>query len=321
MLHLYDNENIINNNINVEFIGEVGIDGGGLTKELFNIFFSKCAEQFFRGEDCLVPHLELNKQNQIDKFVIIGRILQHMILLTQTIPTKLSKITLMLIADPDKDINWDILLQELLNYANPYLRSILKKAIKNFDKLTSTEIVVVQDFYTSNAYNSIPKSDTLKDDLKIIATEILIEKPRKFISKLRQGVSPKNHSTFWNNCNFSVLIDMQTPTIEKIINCLKVDEDLTNEQNNTLHYFTMYIHNCKENEKLQGLIFLITGSYMMPDCINVKFNDLVSLSQRPIFATCTNTITLPETYTCYSDLKNDLNICINSEEATVYNTY
>lgn len=55
----------------------------------------------------------------------------------------------------------------------------------------------------------------------------------------------------------------------------------------------------------------------MPTSINVKFNDTVGLSQRLIFTTCTNTITLPKTYAHY----NDLNMCLNSEEAKEYTSF
>lgn len=58
----------------------------------------------------------------------------------------------------------------------------------------------------------------------------------------------------------------------------------------------------------------------MPLHIDAKFNDTVRLSQRSMFNTCTNTITLPKTYANY-DLKNDLNMCLNSEEAMGYTMY
>ncbi|XP_039305557.1 uncharacterized protein LOC120357855 [Solenopsis invicta] len=309
LMNLYMDEEIVNKNLQVTFLGELGLDGGGLTKELFNIFFIKCESIFFRGEDCLVPYLELSKLNEIDKFVIIGRILQHMLLLTNNLPAKLSRITLMLISKPEKDVNPDILLQELLRYVNPYLRKILKKALKNFMSLTEKENETVQDFFQTNRFFARPSSETLSEQLRIIATEIFIEKSKKRILKIREGVSPAKYADFWNHCDFDVLLDMQTPTATKIVNCLVTDCHLTNEENDILHYFTMYIH-CLDKDKLKGLIFLITGSFLMPMHIDIKFNDTVGLSQRPMFSTCTNTITLPKTYANYDDLKNDLNMCL-----------
>lgn len=320
LLQLNKDETIIDKNIKVEFLGEPGIDGGGLTKELFNIFFSQCTNEYFRGEESLVPHLELNKMGSIDNFTIIGRILQHMLVLTQTLPSKLSRVTLMLIGDPDRNLDKDVLIQDLLNYVNVYLRKILKKALKNYASLKSDEIELIGDFFTSNHFWARPNAESIKDQILIIVTEVLVEKLNKFITKLRQGVVPQNYSNFWRNCNFSVLIEMQTPTVTKIINCLRVDDDLTNAQNSTLSFFKMFL-NCLDKDKLLELVFLITGSFIMPDYIVVKFNESVGLSQRPTFSTCTKTITLPETYEEYTNLKHDLLICLNSEEAREYNTY
>lgn len=121
----------------------------------------------------------------------------------------------------------------------------------------------------------------MSEQLRIIAAEILIEKPKKLILKIREGVSPAKYADFWNHCDFDNLLDMQTPTATKIVNCLVTDSHLTNEENYILHYFTMYIH-CLDKDKLKNLVFLITGSFLMPMHIDVKFNDTVGLSQRPV---------------------------------------
>lgn len=320
LLQIYAEDEIINNNLQVEFLGELGIDGGGLTKEMFNLFFRQCESILFHGEDALVPYLPLNKRNEIEKFVIIGRIMQHMLLLTGTLPAKLSRITLMLIAKPEKEIDNSILLQELLYFVNPYLRKILRKGQKSFDALSETELSVIQDFFQTNKFFEKPNSKTFCDQISIIATEILVETPGRLIKKIREGVSPEKHSNFWENCDFNVFSDMQTPTPTKFLNCLITDPFLTNEESEVLHYFTMYV-NCLDKEKLTKLIFLITGSFLMPDSIYLKFNDTVGLSQRPMFSTCTVTLTLPKTYANYNELKNDLNACLCSEEATEYSAY
>lgn len=162
-----------------------------------------------------------------------------MLLLPNNIPAKLSRITLMLIAKPESDINSDILLQELLRYVNPYLRKILKIALKNVISLNKKEKETIQDLFQTNRFFARPSSETLSEQLKIIATEILIEKPKKLITKIRQGVSPEKYANFWNNCDFDVFLDMQTSTAIKIVNCLVTDPHLTNEENDILHYFTM----------------------------------------------------------------------------------
>lgn len=320
LLKLYQDDQIINKTLNVRFEGEMGIDGGGLTKELFNIFFNKCQGIYFRGEDSLIPFLELNNMNDLDKFVIIGRILHHMLAVTHSVPSKLSKVCLMLIGNPEKVINDDILLNELFLYVNPYLRKILKKASTNFTAVGQKEMEIIQDFFQSNKFYARPSAETFSKQLCIIAQDILVDKPKRIISKIREGVLPENYPNFWKKCDFSVLSDMQTPTATKIANALITESSLTNEENDILHYFTMYIH-CLDHDKLLNLLFLITGSYVMPDIINVRFSNDVGLSQRPTFSTCTDTIILPKTYSSYDELKNDLNACLHNEDALEYTSY
>lgn len=39
LMNIYMDEQIVNKNLQVTFLGEIGLDGSGLTKELFNICF------------------------------------------------------------------------------------------------------------------------------------------------------------------------------------------------------------------------------------------------------------------------------------------
>ncbi|XP_044736280.1 uncharacterized protein LOC123298361 [Chrysoperla carnea] len=69
LINIYDNNEIMNTRLNIHFVGEIGIDGGGLTKEIFNIFFEQCGNIYFLGDDCLVPYLPLNKRMEINNVV------------------------------------------------------------------------------------------------------------------------------------------------------------------------------------------------------------------------------------------------------------
>lgn len=287
---------------------------------MFNLFFRECESIFFHGEDALLPYLPLYKRNEIEKFVIIGRIIQHILMLTGTLPAKLSRVALMLIAKPDKEIDSSILLRELLYFVNPYLRKILRIGQKTFDALSDKELDVIQDFFQSNKFFEKPNPKTFRDQIIIIAAEILVETPGRLIKKIRKGVSPEKHTRFWENCDFNVFLDIQTPTPTKFVNCLITDPYLTNEESEVLHYFTMFV-NCLDKEQLTKLIFLITGSFLMSDFVYLKFNDNVGLSQKPMFSTCTVTLTLLKTYANYNELKNDLNACLCSEEAMEYSAY
>lgn len=76
MLTLYKDETIVQKKIKVAFKDKLGLDYGGLTKELFSEFWKKIMPEFFRGENQSVPFLSLSKirKGLDENFPIIGRI-------------------------------------------------------------------------------------------------------------------------------------------------------------------------------------------------------------------------------------------------------
>ncbi|KAK4883437.1 hypothetical protein RN001_006756 [Aquatica leii] len=319
MLNYYKDESITQKNLSVFFKDEDGIDGGGLTKELFNLFFKGIESFYFQGEHCLVPFLPLNRIRK-DKFnfTIIGRILEHMLLLTGSIPSKLSKITLLLIANPNAEIDKNILIEEFYNFVNPCEKLMLKKSINNFDLLSSKEKNILSNIFNTFHFYEMPSKEEIFDQVASIALNTLVEAPKQFIHTMRQGINIVKYGSFWNKCDFATLLDMQKPTASKVANCLKTENDtLTNEQTNALHFLEMYIR-CLHDDKIGQFVFLVTGSYQMPDFICVEFSNVVGLAQRPTFSTCTNTIHVPSTYCNYQELRRDFDLCLCSEEAYVY---
>lgn len=104
VLQLYQDECTIYKKLIVTFKGEQVVDGGGLTKELFNVFFSQITDLYFRGEDCLVPFLQPSEIHKQGDYVLIERVLMHMMLLTGTAPSKISRVALMFIANRNDEI-------------------------------------------------------------------------------------------------------------------------------------------------------------------------------------------------------------------------
>lgn len=113
MLELYKDPALLNDKLYVIFLGEVGADEGGLTKDLFSLFWCKAMENFFQGESAVVPHLPLHRQSlERELFVSIGRILAHTIALLKYIPARLSRVTLMCLAFDSSQVTDEILLED-----------------------------------------------------------------------------------------------------------------------------------------------------------------------------------------------------------------
>ncbi|KAF5276323.1 hypothetical protein FQR65_LT16424 [Abscondita terminalis] len=103
MLELYKNETLHQKSLKVVFKDEIGLDYGGLTKELFTVFWKQCQIEYFRGENIGVPFLTLSKirKGRAEDFIIIGRILAHTVILTKALPPYLAKTFYLMIGNLD----------------------------------------------------------------------------------------------------------------------------------------------------------------------------------------------------------------------------
>ncbi|KAF5274852.1 hypothetical protein FQR65_LT16861 [Abscondita terminalis] len=103
MLELYKNETLHQKSLKVVFKDEIGLDYGGLTKELFTVFWKQCQIEYFRGENIGVPFLTLSKirKGRAEDFIIIGRILAHTVILTKSLPPYLAKTFYLMIGNLD----------------------------------------------------------------------------------------------------------------------------------------------------------------------------------------------------------------------------
>ena len=79
MLQFYhDDADLASHTLHVEFLGEPGDDFGGLTRELFTVFWAEATKDFFVGEDCVVPALPTHRvRKESWKMVALGKILSH----------------------------------------------------------------------------------------------------------------------------------------------------------------------------------------------------------------------------------------------------
>lgn len=106
MINLYKDEQITSKAIKVVFDGEVGLDYGGLSKELFTKFWKESRMEYFRSESVIVPFISLAKirKGLSEDFVILGRILMHTLLITKSLPTQFAKSFYLMLGDLDKKI-------------------------------------------------------------------------------------------------------------------------------------------------------------------------------------------------------------------------
>lgn len=91
LLAVYKTPNITSLELRVKFEGEAGHDGGGLTRELFPVFWKAVEDEICEGSSLKVPIMapEINFT-----FYCLGKILSHGYILTGYLPLNLSGIFL-----------------------------------------------------------------------------------------------------------------------------------------------------------------------------------------------------------------------------------
>ncbi|XP_033124687.1 uncharacterized protein LOC117123009 [Anneissia japonica] len=94
VLAAYRNDShLCSKRLEVEFCDEEGADFGGLTRDMFSMFWTEAIAVYFSGESAVVPKLPLHKQRALrGDYTILGRILAHTVALVQAIPPRLTNL-------------------------------------------------------------------------------------------------------------------------------------------------------------------------------------------------------------------------------------
>lgn len=111
MLPLYDGPMLPLSKVKVHFLDEDGDDQGGLTTDLYTLFWRSVCEDYFKGDTAMVPHLPVYKHgDELDHFVTIGRMTTYMIVILKCIPPRLSRCSILCLALGANQVSDDVLL-------------------------------------------------------------------------------------------------------------------------------------------------------------------------------------------------------------------
>lgn len=269
----------------------------------------------------MVPRIELHRKGKdMKKFEATGKILTHSIILTKTIPTFIARSTLLLIGNIDAVIPTEVLREDFLLFLTYGERELIKKAKTSFDTMETFEKEMLTDFFTTNSFFDNPKKEEIDEQIDIIAENALLATPREAIKHIKNGI-PVVMDIFWSSLTLEKLNNIvvsQTPTPNKIIQCLKCEqEDLNLNQSAALYYLKTFIRNLNKKE-LTNFLNFITGSSNMPNTINITFTNFSGSSRRPIAHTCSNLLELPCTYNDLNDFSREFTAILASDFSFQY---
>lgn len=213
----------------------------------------------------------------------------------------------------------DILINYFLLHITLHERKIVKRALNNFMEC-SNDIKFLTSFLNSYGLYEVPKQAEFKEQILAIARDTLVTKPTELINEIRKGISILHFEIFWKELSeekINFILHKQHATADKVINCIKTDNDLTNDQERIFYYLQTYIYSLQQDE-LNNFLFFVTGSYEMLDNITLTFTTINELMIRPICYTCANVLELSICYNSYQEFKRNMTLYLNSEYSYQY---
>lgn len=309
-LKVYEDSTIVENSIRVEFLGEVGQDQGGLTKDLLTSVWIEIFQKYFRGENVAIPFLPLHLFSSAkDDYVKIGRILSHTASILNIIPTRISKVMLICLIYGYETIDEEMLLCDFLQFLNLFERNIVQLALKSYSALNQRQIKLLTDMFCAFGLQDIPRQQRIRDQILTIARNELIDRPAPLVALIKRGIPLHQMDGFWTQLaaeDISSILRSEMPSGSKLVEVISIgDQVLTQQQETTLYFIKSYIMNCDADE-LSKFLWFVTGSTTLPPRIEIVFTTMFGAARRPIAHTCSNTLELSDTYWSYQDLRDEM---------------
>lgn len=167
-----------------------------------------------------------------------------MMLLTQSIPNNISRVTYLLLGNMEiNNLPKDVLKEHYSKYLTGSGRHLLRKAENSFESLQEFEKELLLEYFLTNDYLDVPKKDDIKEQILTIAGNKLGNETLRFIKMTRNGI-PEVCLPFCNDLDITRLNNIlvrQGPTPNKIIQVLSVSKtDLTSAEVAVLYYLKMF---------------------------------------------------------------------------------
>ena len=184
----------------MKFVGEAGIDFGGVTRDMYCAFWASAYESYFDGSNVLVPLMQAGMDQTT--FVQFGRVLAHGFLSSQMLPARIAFPTLACsLISPTAAISDRILLSMFLDFLAPYEGEIINEALTEAQKADG------KDFSQRSAMESIlgrfsarkqPSKGNLRSLIKSIAEFPFVIHPLPACHLMHSGI-PAEHRCFWSS--------------------------------------------------------------------------------------------------------------------------
>lgn len=303
----------------VRFEGELAVDMGGVSRDLFSAFWECAYTQAFDGSSTLIP--QAHPHIDMSMYPILGTILSHGFLVTGILPVRLSFPTIAAtVFGPTVEIPTNIYITSLIDYISPYEADVLQAAFSvksdTFPRQLCDDLIC---FLSRLGCRQIPTHDNLKRLVVEVAKHEFITRPLMALYALQSGV-PVPHLPFWKNLSVDDLYSIYKELIAlpaSVIRNIDAPADMNSAQETVFGYLTQMIGNMKQKELSNFLRFVTGSSVLMEGPIHVTFNSLSGVARRPVAHTCGCRLELPTSYLTYIEFETEFKAILNHTYAWI----
>ena len=193
VFNLYEKESIaLEYPMCVKFEGEVGVDEGGVQRDMYTAFWQEAYTHLFEGSTTVIPMV--HSQMDLQVYALLGRVISHGYLATGILPDRITLPSLLVaLLGPSVTVSTSILLDAFLDYVSATERAILKQAIDNHDG--SFEVDQIVAILSRFGCRAVPTPASLISMIEQAARYEFCLKPAAALSAIHSGI-PSNHKHF-----------------------------------------------------------------------------------------------------------------------------
>lgn len=200
LIDLYTSDpNVTQSEIRINFEGESGLDGGGLAREAYAIFWEAFEKEYLEGREekvlICIPKL-------VNCYFHIGQILSHGYILTGFIPLCFSKpVIQMLVSGRYDDISEEDMIASFLKYVDSFEEQSIRDCLAGNGDPTNNDVIV--SMLSRFKYHSRPTKENFRSTLLSVSRFVLLCQPFFAISEIRRGMQ-ETHPQLWASCSHTL---------------------------------------------------------------------------------------------------------------------
>ena len=303
----------------IRFEGELAVDVGGVSRDMFSAFFEEAYRKLFEGALLVTPAVHPGMDYSL--LPLLGCIISHAYLVSGILPVRIVFPCLATILVSQCELPEEVLLTTMINSLSIHDTSVFRQALVEVrDKLPSFSAEILSGLIHALSFygcREVPRPETLKRILLQISNFEFRVKPASALASIHSGI-PTKHLPFWEKMAVGELYSIYSTLSVSRGKVLKMFEGCTTAnptEERILSYLKLYVGSMHLDE-LRAFLRFVTGSCVCTARrIIVAFNRLDGLARRPIAHTCNYTLELPTTYSTFSDFSSEFQLVLKDDDS------